>query len=97
MAWELTYAELADRGVLLDLNTLLAQDKAFADTAPGGQHPVAVRDLHLQRGQYAFPEQWSGNYLFYNKTLFAEAGVHPPPGRGTALEFHRIPRRWQAL
>ena len=30
MAWELTYAELADRGVLLDLNTLLARDQAFA-------------------------------------------------------------------
>ena len=25
-AWELTYAELADRGVLLDLNTSLARD-----------------------------------------------------------------------
>ncbi len=30
MAWELTYSELADRGVLLDLNTLLARDQAFA-------------------------------------------------------------------
>ena len=30
MSWELTYAELAARGVLLDLNTPLARDKAFA-------------------------------------------------------------------
>ncbi len=30
MTWELTYAELADRGVLLDLNSLLARDQAFA-------------------------------------------------------------------
>ncbi len=30
MAWDLTYAGLAARGVLLDLNTMLAQDKAFA-------------------------------------------------------------------
>ena len=30
MTWELTYAELADRGVLLDLNTLLARDQTFA-------------------------------------------------------------------
>ncbi|MGH3563844.1 MAG: extracellular solute-binding protein, partial [Mycobacterium sp.] len=29
----------------------------------------------------AFPEQWSGNFLFYNKKLFAEAGVTPPPAR----------------
>lgn len=31
-------------------------------------------------GQYAFPEQWSGNFLFYNKQLFDDAGVPPPPG-----------------
>ena len=30
MAWELTYAGLADRGVLLDLTTMLARDRAFA-------------------------------------------------------------------
>ena len=30
MAWELTYAGLADRGVLLDLSTMLARDRAFA-------------------------------------------------------------------
>jgi len=30
MAWDLTYAGLAQRGVLMDLNTLLAHDKAFA-------------------------------------------------------------------
>ena len=30
MAWEMTYAGLADRGVLLDLNTLLAHDSTFA-------------------------------------------------------------------
>ena len=28
--WDLSYAELADRGVLLDLNDLLARDQAFA-------------------------------------------------------------------
>src|ERR1700742_573074 len=32
MVWELTYAGLADRGVLLDLNTMLARDPAFAAT-----------------------------------------------------------------
>ena len=42
MAWELTYAGLADRGVLLDLNTMLARDKAFAARAEGGQHRCAV-------------------------------------------------------
>ena len=41
-----------------------------------------------------FPEQWSGNYLFYNKRLFAEAGVPPPPRTlGAAVELRRIPGR----
>jgi multiple sugar transport system substrate-binding protein len=81
MAWDLTYAGLAARGVLLDLNTMLAQDKAFAaDVKSDG-----IRSLYdtftFDGGQYALPEQWSGNFLYYNKKLFAEAGVRPPPGR----------------
>jgi multiple sugar transport system substrate-binding protein len=81
MAWDLTYAGLAARGVLLDLNTMLAQDKAFAaDLRSDG-----IRSLYdtftFDGGQYALPEQWSGNFLYYNKKLFAEAGVRPPPGR----------------
>jgi multiple sugar transport system substrate-binding protein len=81
MAWDLTYAGLAARGVLLDLNTMLAQDKAFAaDLRSDG-----IRSLYdtftFDGAQYALPEQWSGNFLYYNKKLFAEAGVRPPPGR----------------
>jgi multiple sugar transport system substrate-binding protein len=81
MAWDLTYAGLAARGVLLDLNTMLAQDKAFAaDLMADG-----IRSLYdtftFDGGQYALPEQWSGNFLYYNKKLFAEAGVRPPPRR----------------
>ena len=81
MAWDLTYAGLAARGVLLDLNTMLAQDKTFAaDLKSDG-----IRSLYdtftFDGGQYALPEQWSGNFLYYNKKLFAEAGVRSPPGR----------------
>jgi multiple sugar transport system substrate-binding protein len=81
MAWDVTYAGFAARGVLLDLNTMLAQDKAFAaDVKADG-----IRSLYdtftFDGGQYALPEQWSGNFLYYNKKLFAEAGVRPPPGR----------------
>ena len=81
MAWDLTYAGLAARGVLLDLNTMLAQDKVFtADVKADG-----IRSLYdtftFYGGQYALPEQWSGNFLYYNKKLFAEAGVRSPPGR----------------
>jgi multiple sugar transport system substrate-binding protein len=83
MGWELTYAELAARGVLLDLNTLLAQDKAFAaelkSESIGSLYETFTYEVGSQGGQYALPEQWAGNYLFYNKQLFEKAGVPPPP------------------
>jgi multiple sugar transport system substrate-binding protein len=81
MAWEFTYSGLAERGVLLDLNTMLAHDKMFASELKADSVPSLYQTFTYNGGQYAFPEQWSGNYLFYNKTLFAEAGVQPPPGR----------------
>jgi multiple sugar transport system substrate-binding protein len=81
MAWDLTYAGLADRGVLLDLNTMLSQDKTFAAQLKTDSIASLYETFTFDGGQYAFPEQWSGNFLFYNKKLFAEAGVRPPPGR----------------
>ncbi|OBG66465.1 sugar ABC transporter substrate-binding protein [Mycobacterium sp. E3339] len=80
MAWDLTYAELAARGVLLDLNTMLARDPGFAAELKADGIGSLYDAFTFEGGQYAFPEQWSGNYLFYNKRLFADAGVPPPPG-----------------
>ncbi len=79
MAWDLTYAELAARGVLLDLNTLLARDQAFAAQLRSDSIGALYDSFSFKGGQYALPEQWSGNFLFYNKRLFAEAGVPAPP------------------
>jgi ABC-type glycerol-3-phosphate transport system substrate-binding protein len=79
MAWELTYVELAAPGVLLDLNTMLARDQAFATELKSDSIGALYDTFTFNGGQYAFPEQWSGNYLFYNKRLFAEAGVPAPP------------------
>lgn len=79
MTWELSYAELADRGVLLDLNTLLAHDAAFVAQLKSDSIDPLYDTFNFDGGQYAFPEQWSGNYLYYNKALFAEAGLPPPP------------------
>ena len=79
MAWDLTYSELAERGVLLDLNTLLAQDKAFAAQLKSDSIGALYDTFTFNGSQYALPEQWSGNYLFYNKQLFAQAGMKPPP------------------
>jgi ABC-type glycerol-3-phosphate transport system substrate-binding protein len=79
MAWELTYAELATRGVLLDLNTMLARDHAFAAQLKSDSIGPLYDMFTFNGGQYVFPEQWSGNYLFYNERLFEEAGVPTPP------------------
>ncbi len=81
MAWEFTYSGLAERGVLLDLNTMLAHDNAFAAEIKADSVAALYDTFAYNGGQYAFPEQWSGNFLFYNKTLFADAGVPPPPAR----------------
>ena len=81
MAWELTYAGLAGRGVLLDLNTMLAQDRSFAAELKADSIASLYATFTFSDGQYALPEQWSGNFLFYNRQLFAEAGVKPPPTR----------------
>ena len=81
MAWELTYAGLADRGVLLDLTTMLARDRAFAAELYADSVPALYETFTFGGGQYALPEQWSGNFLFYNTKLFAEANLTPPPAR----------------
>jgi multiple sugar transport system substrate-binding protein len=81
MAWELTYAGLAERGVLADLNTMLARDPGFAAQLKADSIPDLYDTFTFGGGQYALPEQWSGNFLFYNKRLFAEAGVPAPPER----------------
>jgi multiple sugar transport system substrate-binding protein len=81
MAWELTYAGLADRGVLLDLNTMLTREPDFAGQLKADGITGLYDTFTFGSGQYAFPEQWSGNFLFYNKALFADAGVPAPPSK----------------
>jgi len=79
MAWDLTYAELAARGVLLDLNPLLARDAQFAAEWKSDGIEALSDTYAFDGGRYALPEQWSGNFLYYNKRIFADAGVPPPP------------------
>jgi multiple sugar transport system substrate-binding protein len=81
MAWELTYAGLADRGVLLDLSAMLARDPDFAAQLKADGVTSLYDTFTFGGGQYALPEQWSGNFVFYNKALFAEAGLRQPPAR----------------
>lgn len=81
MAWELTYAGLAGRGVLLDLRAMLARDQDFAAQLEADGTAALYDTFGFGGGQYALPEQWSGNFVFYNRALFAEAGLRPPPAR----------------
>lgn len=83
MAWELLYAGLADRGVLLDLNTMLGRDPRYAAQLRADSAPALYDTFAFKGAQYALPEQWSGVFLFYNTALFEQAGVAPPPARWT--------------
>ncbi|RJO75205.1 sugar ABC transporter substrate-binding protein [Nocardia panacis] len=78
MAWELTYAALAERGVLLDLNGMLDRDPEFAKRLHADSIPALYDTFAFKGGQYALPEQWSGNFLFYNRKILAAAGRTPP-------------------
>jgi multiple sugar transport system substrate-binding protein len=81
MVWEFSYAELAERGVLLNLDSMLTRDPTFAAELRRDNIATLYDTFAYKDGQYAFPEQWSGNYLFYNRKLFEEAGVKAPPAR----------------
>ncbi len=50
MAWDLTYAELAARGVLLDLNTLLARDHAFTEQLRSDSIPALYDSFSFKGG-----------------------------------------------
>ena len=82
MAWEFTYSGLAERGVLLDLNTMLAARQDVRRRTQGRQRAFAVRDIQLQRWAVRVSGAVVGKLsCSTTRSLFAEAGVHPPPGR----------------
>ncbi|MCX4096083.1 sugar ABC transporter substrate-binding protein [Nocardia sp. alder85J] len=78
MAWELLYAGLAERGVLLDLNTLLDREPEYANNLRAESYSTLYDTFAYRGGQYALPEQWSGVFLYYNRKLLAAAGIRPP-------------------
>ncbi|MFE3193521.1 ABC transporter substrate-binding protein [Nocardia sp. NPDC059240] len=97
MAWELLYAGLADRGVLVDLREFLDRDPEYAATLRDDGY-TTLRDTFVwDGGQYALPEQWSGVFLYYNRKLFDEAGIRPPTSWSTAWTFDEFLSAAQAL
>src|SRR5690606_28509261 len=87
MAWEQTFAGLAERGVLLDLRTMLDHDPAFAAEAATERVDALYDTFRFDGGQYALPAQWSGNFLYHNRTLFDEAGLRAPERWDRAWTF----------
>ncbi|MFE9578345.1 ABC transporter substrate-binding protein [Nocardia sp. NPDC006044] len=87
MAWELLYSGLAERGVLLDLRTLLDREPAYAEMLRRDSYPALYDTFTYGGGQYALPEQWSGVFLYYNRELFAAAGLTPPARWRDAWSF----------
>jgi multiple sugar transport system substrate-binding protein len=98
MAWELTYAGLAERGVLLDLNTLLEREPGYATSLRADCPPILYDTFGFRGGQYGLPEQWSGFFLYYNTEMFAAAGLPAPPSHWeSAWSFAEFLRTAQAL
>lgn len=78
MSWELLYAGLAERGVLLDLRTMLDREPDYAARLRRDSYGPLYETFGYGGGQYALPEQWSGVFLYYNRKLFEQAGIRPP-------------------
>jgi multiple sugar transport system substrate-binding protein len=83
--------------VLLDLNTILDQDPAYAAELKSDSVPALYDTFEFKGGQYAFPEQWSGNFLFFNKKLFDDANLRPPGRWEDAWSFAEFLESAKAL
>ena len=82
MAWELTYAGLADRSIFADLNQFITADTEY-QTVVADHTPELLDMFKYKDAQYVLPEQFTDVVLFYNKRHFDEAGLTPPPADWT--------------
>jgi multiple sugar transport system substrate-binding protein len=99
MAWELSYSGLGKRGIYADLNSFLQEDTEFAATVESEFVPALLQMFNWEGAQYVLPEQYAGVVLYYNKKLFAEAGVTPPPASwgDTSWTYQKFLETAQAL
>lgn len=77
-AFELNYENFvsyAKKGALLDMTTLIANDKSFD---PKVYYPKAYQVFQYSGKQYGLVETFSNVLLFYNKDLFDKAKVDYP-------------------
>ncbi|MBY8858426.1 sugar ABC transporter substrate-binding protein [Nocardia sp. CA2R105] len=80
MQWE-SYSHMVELGILENLDSFLDADPAYAARLRADGEPALYEMFRYRGGQYVLPEQWAGIFLYYNRKLFEEAGVQPPPGR----------------
>ncbi|MCM6775944.1 sugar ABC transporter substrate-binding protein [Nocardia sp. CDC159] len=97
MAWELLYAGLAERGVLLDLRTLLGREPGYAAALRADSYAPLYGTFGYGGGQYALPEQWSGVFLYYNRKSFERAGIRAPRRWDEAWSYAEFRAAAQAL
>lgn len=82
------FAEMAASGVLLDLESIVAEDPAAQTVMEGidsnmldGMRTKGTGELNF------FPTQWNNIVMFYNQDMFDAAGVEYPSGDWTWDEF----------
>lgn len=83
MAWELSYAGLADRGIFTDLNQFIANDAEYQALIEADHTPELIDMFKYKDAQFVLPEQFTDVVLYYNKRHFEEAGLTPPPADWT--------------
>lgn len=80
--------EWAKNGILLDLTDALAEDPEWAATFLDGALDTYKLDAYGVDGIYALPNELNVDAIFYNKTLFTQAGITETPK--TMDEFYDV-------
>lgn len=83
-----TIGDWASRDTFIDLSPLIKRDRAKPNgVRPEDYYEPCWKEACYKGKVYAIPNSTDDRFLFYNKTLFAEAGLDP----------NRPPRTWSEL
>jgi multiple sugar transport system substrate-binding protein len=83
-----TIRQYINNGLLAPIDQLLGSG---ANQVPASVLPPAVKQVFTVNGHlYAAPANWATLELYYNKTLFAKAGISSPPTTMTQLESDAV-------
>jgi multiple sugar transport system substrate-binding protein len=83
-----TIRQYISNGLVAPIDQLLGSG---ANQVPASVLPVAVKDAFTVNGHlYAAPANWATLELYYNKTMFAKAGISGPPATMAQLESDAV-------